>query len=96
MSGFETSFEQEPGGGEHPSEDFEHLAQRRLRELVADDEEDQTEGGDAAGGQVLYQRYNPPVLLNVPGGGSPAAFPGKGFGPEPAVSITALAETEYR
>ena len=36
MSGFESSFEQEPGGGEHPGEDFEHLAQRRLRELVAD------------------------------------------------------------
>jgi hypothetical protein len=49
--GFESSFEQEPGG-EHPGEDFEHLAQRRLRELVADDEEDQAEGGDAAGGRV--------------------------------------------
>jgi hypothetical protein len=33
LSGFENSFEQEPGGGEHPGEDFEHLAQRRLREL---------------------------------------------------------------
>jgi hypothetical protein len=42
-SSFERSFEQEPAGGERSSEDFEQLAQRRLRELVADDEEDQTE-----------------------------------------------------
>ena len=96
MWGSKAHSNKSPAAASTPARISSNLAQRRLRELVADDEEDQTKGGDAGGGQVLYQRYNPPVLLNVPGGGSPAAFPGKKFGPEPAVSITALAETEYR